>query len=192
MIERAAVASILLAAGRSTRFGDADKLLTRIGGVPLAMLAAKAIVDLRPARRIAVCADDDGALAMMLHAEGFEIVVNARPDAGLSESLRLGIDAVTRGRESAALLSLADMPFVRTSHLEALLQRFDTEAAPIVASSRGGQPMPPALFGRPAFGALKEARGDEGGRALLASAALVPAPADQLADIDRPEDLSSG
>jgi molybdenum cofactor cytidylyltransferase len=34
------------------------------------------------------------------------------------------------------------------------------------------------------------ATGDRGGRALLASAALVPAAAGDLADIDRPSDLS--
>jgi molybdenum cofactor cytidylyltransferase len=189
MIDRKQVAAIFLAAGRSSRFGAGDKLLAPLGGVPLALHAAKAIVELAPARRIAICPDRDGALAALLAAEGFEIVVNPNPGHGLSESLRLGIGAIRPGPEQAALLCLADMPFVRAAHLEALLDRFDADAAPVVASSRDGVPMPPALFARSLFGTLESASGDQGGRALIASALLVPAPVGELADIDRPADL---
>jgi CTP:molybdopterin cytidylyltransferase MocA len=41
------------------------------------------------------------------------------------------------------------------------------------------------------FAALEQASGDQGGRALLASARLVPASSKELADIDRPADLPS-
>jgi len=189
MIDRDKVAAILLAAGRSARFGAEDKLLAPLDRVPLALHAARAIMELAPARRIAVCPDTDGALARLLVGEGFEIVANPDAGRGLSESLRLGIGAVALGPEKAALLSLADMPFVRAGHLTALLARFDADIAPVVASSRDGVPMPPALFARSQFGALTEVTGDRGGRALLASALLVAAPADQLGDIDRPADL---
>ncbi len=189
MIDPDAVAAILLAAGRSRRFGAADKLLAPLHGMPVALHAAKAIAALAPACRIAICPDADGALARMLAGEGFDIVANPDADCGLSESLRRGVAAARAGGEQAALLCLADMPFVRADHLAALLARFDPEGAPIVASGRAGMPMPPALFARSRFSALEEARGDQGGRALLASAALVPAPAGQLDDIDRPTDM---
>ena len=191
MIEPDAVAAILLAAGRSSRFGTADKLLTPLQGMPVARHAAKPIVELTPARRIAICPDADDALAHMLAGEGFDIIANPAAERGLSESLRLGIAAVQSGTESAALLCLADMPFVRAEHLAALLARFDPHEAPVVASGRDGVPMPPALFARSLFAELANARGDQGGRALLASAVLVPAPAGQLGDIDRPGDLPS-
>ena len=191
MIDPGAVAAIFLAAGRSSRFGAADKLLAPLDAMPVALRAAAAIVELATARRIAVCPDRDGDLARLLAAEGFEIVANPDTEAGLSASLRKGIDAVAAGLERAALLCLADMPFVRAAHLRALLARFDPETAPVVASSRDGVPMPPALFARAVFGELATATGERGGRALLASAALVPAAAGELADIDRPADLSA-
>lgn len=191
MIDPGAVAAILLAAGRSRRFGAADKLLAPMGGMSVALHAAKAIAELAPARRIAICPDGDGALARMLAGEGFDTVANSDAERGLSESLRLGIAAAQAGTEQAALLCLADMPFVRAEHLAALLARFDPDEAPVVASSRDGVPMPPALFARSFFAELSEARGDHGGRALLASAVLVPAPTGQLEDIDRPGDLPS-
>lgn len=191
MIDRSAVAAILLAAGRSSRFGTENKLLAPLDGMPVALHAAQAIATLGPARRIAICPDSDGALACMLAGEGFDIIANPDAGRGLSESLRLGIAAVQAGPEQAVLLCLADMPFVRAEHLAALLARFDAEEAPVVASGRDGVPMPPALFARSQFPALAEASGDTGGRALLASAVLVPAPAGQLGDIDRPGDLPS-
>lgn len=189
MINRDRVTAILLAAGRSSRFGGADKLLAPLRGRPLALHAAKSIVDLNPARRIAICPDGEGDLAMLLAAQGFEIFANPDRDVGLSTSLRIGIEAAGEGHAEAALLCLADMPFVPPVHLATLLARFQADDAPVVASSRDGAAMPPALFARSKFSELAQMRGDRGGRALLASAALVPAPDGALVDIDRPEDM---
>lgn len=189
MIEAANVAAILLAAGTSQRFGAEDKLLAPLAGEPLALHAARRIVELAPGRRIAVCPDDHGVLAQQLAAEGFEIVVNAHPERGLSQSLSWGIAAAALGPEVAALICLADMPFVGAGHLRNLLTRFDSSTAPAIASSNGDAAMPPALFSRALFETLRSGEGDRGGKALLADAALVRADAGELLDIDQPGDL---
>ncbi len=186
MIEAGRVVAILLAAGRSERFGS-DKLMALLDGKPLALHAARRIVELAPGRRIAVCQSTDGPLAAQLNDLGFEIVTNPHPERGLSQSLVRGIAAV--GTAEAALVCLADMPFVTAAHLEALLARFDAGTTPVVASVRGDTPMPPALFARSLFGALQAGEGDRGARAQLAGAALVAADAAELADIDQPGDL---
>lgn len=189
MIEAANVAAILLAAGTSQRFGAEDKLLAPLAGEPLALHAARRIVELAPGRRIAVCPDDHGMLAQQLAAQGFEIVANPHPERGLSQSLACGTAEAALGPELAALICLADMPFVSTGHLRELLTRFDPSTAPVVASSNGDAAMPPALFSRVLFETLRSGEGDRGGKALLANAALVHADADELVDVDRPGDL---
>lgn len=189
MIEAGDIGAVLLAAGRSRRFGGDDKLLAPVAGAPLALHAAARIAELAPGRRIAVCPDSEGALARELAALDFEIVVNADEAAGLSRSLACGIAAAARGSEAAALVMLADMPFVTTAHLRALLARFDPSQAPVVASTDGDTAMPPALFARSLFDPLQAGAGDRGGKALLEGAALVAAAPGELADIDRPEDL---
>lgn len=189
MIEAANVAAILLAAGTSQRFGAEDKLLAPLAGEPLALHAARRIVELAPGRRIAVCPDDHGVLAQQLAAEGFEIVVNAHPERGLSQSLSWGIAAAALGPEVAALICLADMPFVSAGHLRNLLTRFDSSTTPAVASSNGDATMPPALFSRALFETLRSGEDDRGGKALLSDAALVRADAGELLDIDQPGDL---
>lgn len=189
MIDAENIAVILLAAGTSQRFGADDKLLAPLAGEPLVLHAARHIALLAPRRRIAVCRDDHGALARLLAAHGFEIVVNPHPEHGLSRSLSCGIAEAARGPDVAAMVCLADMPFVGTGHLRKLIARFDGAAAPVVASTDGDVAMPPALFARALFETLRSGEGDRGGKALLADAALVPAPAGELADIDRPGDL---
>lgn len=187
MIDAGKVAAILLAAGRSERFGADDKLMALLDGEPLALHAARRIAELAPGRRIAVCQSADGPLAARLAALGFEIAVNPHPERGLSQSLACGV--AEAGAAEAALVCLADMPFVTTAHLKGLLARFDAGAALVVASKRGDMAMPPALFARSLFGALQTGEGDQGGRALLSGAALVAADAAELADVDRPDDL---
>jgi molybdenum cofactor cytidylyltransferase len=189
MVEAANIAVILLAAGTSQRFGTDDKLLAHLAGEPLALHAARHIVELAPRRRIAVCRDDHGALARLLASHGFEIIVNPHPEHGLSRSLSCGIAETARGPDAAAMVCLADMPFVSTGHLRKLIARFDPVETPIVASTNGDATMPPALFARALFEKLRSGEGDRGGKALLADAALVHARADELADIDRPDDL---
>lgn len=189
MIDAGNIVAILLAAGGSRRFGSEDKLLAPLAGEPLALHAARRIVELGPRRRIAVCRDSAGALAGQLAPLDFEIVANPDPEAGLSRSLARGVAEAARGPEAAALICLADMPFVGIGHLRNLLARFDAASAPVVASTDGTTRMPPALFARSLFGALQSETGDRGGKALLADAALVRGGADELADIDRPQDL---
>lgn len=189
MIDADDIAAILLAAGQSRRFGEADKLLAPLAGEPLALHAARRIVELAPGRRIAVCDAIDSPLARQLAALDFEIVANPNPERGLSHSLARGIGEATRGPAAAALICLADMPFVGTGHLRALLARFDAAQSPVVASSDGTTAMPPALFARALFDRLAASDGDRGGKALLTGAALVTASTDELADIDRPDDL---
>lgn len=189
MVDAENIAAILLAAGTSQRFGTDDKLLAPLAGEPLALHAARHIVELAPRRCIAVCRDDDDALARLLASHGFEIIVNPHPKHGLSRSLSCGIAEAARGPDAAAMVCLADMPFVSTGHLRKLIARFDPVEAPIVASTNGDATMPPALFARALFEKLRSGEGDRGGKALLADAALVPAPAGELVDIDRPDDL---
>lgn len=188
MIDASNVAIVLLAAGGSRRFGSNDKLLGKIDGEPMAVCTARTLAALAPARLIGVC-KRKGELARALEAIGFDIVLNPAEDLGLSRSLTLGIQAAARTEQAAALVCLADMPFVSVGHLHTLLTRFDASTAPIVASTNGEAAMPPALFARSLFGRLEASSGDRGARPLLNDALLIPAAPEELRDIDRPSDL---
>jgi molybdenum cofactor cytidylyltransferase len=191
MIAANRVALVLLAAGRSTRFGPTDKLTAMLDGLPLGLHVARSLAALPFAGRLAVI----GAGSPDYRAEGFAVVVNADPAAGQAQSIRLGIAAVCGGGNDAdadaALILLADMPRVTVAHIDALLARYGDAGDDIVASGNGGIAMPPALFGRRHFPILRALEGDKGARALLDRAALLAAPAAMLVDVDTPADLAA-
>lgn len=184
-----AIAAILLAAGRSRRFGSGDKLLAPLCGKPLILHAAAAIARLDCNCRIAVCANE--AVAELLSSRGYCIVSAEGTDAPMSRSLAAGIAEASALGAAAALVCLGDMPFITAAHLDALLRRRRDTLAPVMASSNGKTPMPPAIFDRSCFAALTTLHGDRGAREMLAGAQCVEAPRGTLRDIDTEADLSA-
>ena len=182
------VAVALLAAGRSTRFGT-DKLAHLTAGTMLAVRAARTIAGLDFGHRFAVVGGSRPAVAAAIAAEGFVIVRNDDPAAGVSHSIRLAVAAASKTDAAALMICLADMPFVTTTHLDSLVAEWRASGG-VVASSNGGTATPPALFPRAMWPILEGLEGDRGARDLITSARLIAASAYELRDIDRPADLS--
>ena len=178
------VALILLAAGRSRRFDNGDKLAESFLDKPLAYHVVTALEDIPFLARIAVVSDTKLDFAAL----GYEVVENPDPSLGQARSLCYG---VTRARElgaDAVLVALADMPRVTAGHI---LHMLDTADGPgtLVASSDGVHPMPPALFGKDRFDELLDLKGDEGARELIKAGHHVVSSPAELVDIDTQEDL---
>lgn len=186
MIKAERVALLLLAAGRSQRFGAQDKLMVPYLGRPLGLHVVVALEAVPFARRIAVT---DGT-RLDLAPCGYETVHNDDPAAGMGRSLSLGMQAIHAMQADAVLIALADMPRVTATHIYRLLDRAGGRDS-IIASSDGVDPRPPALFGRDHFATLLASKGDMGARELVRHGHhIVTSPA-ELADVDTPEDLAA-
>jgi molybdenum cofactor cytidylyltransferase len=184
MIKPEETALILLAAGRSKRFGEADKLEQEYLGGPLAFHVVTALESVPFAQRIAVVS----GTGLDFAARGYEAVCNDDPAAGQSSSVRLGVEAARRHDPRAVLIALADMPRVTAAHVYRLLDYADGDDT-ILASSDGHQPRPPALFGRNRFDWLMSLSGDSGAREMIMKAHHVIAVTNELIDVDTPADL---
>lgn len=174
------IVALLLAAGRSSRFGAADKLSAPLRGRPLAYHAAENLAAAGCGRRLAVVREDS---ALDFRPFGFEHVLVA-PGAPISLSLRTGARAAG---DTALLVALADMPLLPTAHFRRLLARHE---GGVTATSRRGKPMVPALFGAAMRAKIEALTGDKGAQSLLAGAALVEAPTEWMVDIDTVDDLA--
>ena len=183
---------LLLASGLSRRFGVADKLGADLGGVSLARRSARAFTTLDADRRIAVVADLAGAVARDLAADGFALVRNPAPERGQGHALACGAAAISD--DSAVLIGLADMPFVRPEHLTRLLTAHEhANPAAVTIACADGRRSPPVLFGPAHLDTLRALDGDDGGRAVMRGASdirEVDLPEAALRDIDTPEDLA--
>jgi len=175
---------ILLAAGRSSRFADQNKLEQEFLGKPVGLHVVTAFEDIPFQARFVV---RDGC---SLEFPGYKVIHNDRPDDGMARSIRMGVEQAKALDAKAVLIALADMPRVTAAHIYRLLEAADAEDA-VVASSDGTQPRPPALFGAGKFDFLLTLEGDAGARDMVrAGKHVVTSPA-ELIDIDTPEDLEA-
>ncbi len=185
------VAIIILASGLSQRFGTRDKLLAPLNGQPMATFTANLVSGLDAGKAISVVPADNPHLASIYADAGIELVLNPSPEKGQGASLALGIAGIQGLPVAAALVLLADMPFVTPSHIQAVVAALDNHDA--VASRYKGVILPPVLFARKTFGTLTRLTGDKGGRAVfenLSKTACVDMPERDATDIDTPQALA--
>lgn len=185
MIRADSTALLLLAAGRSERFGDIDKLAEDYLGQPLAFHVVTALEAVPFASRIAVTC----ATHLDFAGRGFDVIVNDHPTEGQARSVRLGIERVRASGAKAVVIALADMPRVTASQICRLIDEASSADA-VIASSDGTRPMPPALFGAAHFDALAVLTGDHGTRDLILRGHHMVASPAELIDIDTPDDLA--
>ncbi len=177
-------ALILLAAGRSLRFANADKLAEPFLEKPLAYHVVTAFENIPFLARIAIVS----GTSLDFAARGYRVEENRDPSRGQARSLCQGVTVAREAGADAVLVALADMPRVTAAHVYRMFDAADG-ADTIVASSDGRQPRPPALFGGNRFADLLDLEGDEGARALIRRGHHVVTSPAELVDVDTREDL---
>ena len=185
------IQAILLAAGAGRRFGADKRLYPLAGGTPMALAAARNLVEALPGA-LAVVGVADDTLAALLGVAG--LTVTRCPDAarGMGASLAWGV--AQRPEADGWLIALADMPFIRPATFHRVAEAVTGPAviaAPVFDGKRGH----PVAFGVDYREALLGLDGDRGGRDLLATHPdrLRRVPCDDpgvLRDIDHKADLS--
>ena len=120
-------------------------------------------------------------------------IVNDRPDAGLSRSLRMGFAALPADVDAAVIL-LGDQPTLAPETVRHLVEAASRER-PVTAALAGGVLAPPVLLQRAAFGLAQEATGDLGLAPVLAAHPELVTAVEvgrHAADVDTPADLPAG
>jgi molybdenum cofactor cytidylyltransferase len=188
------ITAIVLAAGRSTRMGAANKLLADIAGSPMARRVVQAALASRAWPVLVVTGHQAAEVRAAL--AGLDVAFVANPDyaAGLSTSLKAGI-AVVPAAADGALVLLGDMPRVSSAHIDRLIEAFAAEQGRIVVPVHQGRRGNPVLWPSAFFAEMLGLEGDAGARTLLAAYAdhvrEVDLGTDAIfADVDTPEALA--
>ena len=176
------IATVVLAAGRSERFGS-PKLLAEWWGRPL---VERALEIAPPGPRVAVVGTHTAKLLPLFQAHGFQCVRNPKPAQGQSSSLRLALDAMP-AQVDAVLVLLGDAPAVPTTVVDRVLTAYRRLNCAVTASY-DDRSAPPVVIPRSDWEHIA-ATGDSPG------ATLDPVPIDMSdlleggEDVDTPEDL---
>lgn len=191
MTERSRVGAVVLAAGLASRFGG-NKLLAGLDGRPVLQHVLDRIAAVGVGPTVVVLGEDRDAVRAAIRWRGEHVVINEAPRAGLSGSLRAGIDALP-DTCPATLVVLGDQPRLPVDAVRALLATdLDGAIAAVPVYAAGGRGHP-VLLARAAFRLVRHVAGDTGLRdALAARAAAVREVAVPGAnpDIDTPDDLA--
>ena len=163
MPEEPKIAVILEAAGNSTRFGSNKLLHIMDDGRPMIASIFDAVRPLDVYKKILVTQYDD--IAEM--AAGFDVVMNDRPDLGISRSMQLGLAAA--GDADAYMFCVCDQPGLSTSTIKKLIEAYKKGTAGIVSLAWQGKMCNPKIFSSRYKEELMSLSGDTGGRQILAT-----------------------
>ncbi|HEY7194803.1 MAG TPA: nucleotidyltransferase family protein [Gemmatimonadales bacterium] len=162
------LAGVVLAAGRSSRMGSPKALLDFLG-VPFAVRILEALEALEVKNRVVVLGPDAPRIQPLLAGHDFLLVENPAPETGPIASLRAALKALQPIQPSAALVWPVDLPHVRVSTVERVLEAYRRTEPLAVVPTFGDRRGHPVIWGSALFGELLEspAATREGARAVL-------------------------
>jgi nicotine blue oxidoreductase len=174
------------------RFGGAaPKALTLLHGRPLLAYALDAARDSRCAPVVLVVSDDRVGEAA---GPDVTIVRNDAPERGISSSLQCALRHLAAADPAvpAAVVGLADQPFVGAAAYRSVAAAYDAGAR-LAYATYAGERGNPVLLGRDYWPEAMALTGDEGARVLFRTHGGIAVPcgdAGAAADVDTPQDLA--
>jgi molybdenum cofactor cytidylyltransferase len=184
------IAGILLAAGTSSRMGS-NKLLFELNGESVLRGAVRRALAGGLSPLLVVLGHESDKAWSKIEDLPCQWALNPLYEQGINTSLKSGVLAVPP-EAVAAMVMLADMPFVTSEMIAEMIERYRTTEAPLVISDYEGVNAPPMLYDRSLFNELKLMTGEGCGRQVVKrhrhEAEVLAWPASALADMDVPED----
>jgi molybdenum cofactor cytidylyltransferase len=192
--KQSGVAAVVLAAGMSRRMGTPKQLL-RISGETILQRTLKNVRDSNVSEIILVLGHAADDVRETIATQGLKVVINPEYQQGMGTSLRNGLAAVDAATK-AAIIVLADQPWVRAGTLNSLIVCHQERKPQIIVPTYRGFRGNPALLDHSVFAEVQALSGDVGCRAIFGdhTEGIFKLPADDpgiLLDIDSRDDLEN-
>lgn len=163
------IATIVLAAGGSTRLGGESKQLLTYQGETLIRRIANAALSLAAGPVLVVLGANEARIRPELAGLPVVTTINSNWQEGLASSLRSGLSLLTDDAIEAFLVVLTDQPYVTADLLRELVNTHQQTGKGIVACRYGeaGHLGVPALFASHYKAEFINLSGDVGARKLI-------------------------
>lgn len=187
-----AIGCVVMASGEGKRFGG-NKLLADFDGRPLIAYPLERLIAVRPPLSRIVVVTRSTGVARIAGSMGVQSVLHALPSR--SDTICLGVQALRDAATDGCLFCVGDQPLLRRETVEGMIAAFARDRSRVVRAAFGDTPGNPVLFPAALLPELEAlAPGETGAtvmrrhreRMLFAQAAS----ADELADVDAPEDIA--
>jgi molybdenum cofactor cytidylyltransferase len=187
------IGAVILAAGTSSRMGEAKQLL-RLGATTLLDQVTENVRGSRVDEIIVVLGHEAETIKQTIATKKLKIVVNESYRQGMGTSLRAGLSALP-STVDAALIVLADQPFVHSATFNQIIDHYQQSNAQIVIPIYRGFRGNPVLLDRSVFPEVMALTGDIGCRAIFGNhlEGIAKVPVEDvgiLLDLDSKDDVA--
>ncbi|MEQ8532669.1 MAG: nucleotidyltransferase family protein [Imperialibacter sp.] len=193
--KKAKLSIVLLAAGSSSRLGQAKQLLPfknstlvrhRVTTITQALANEYNVFVVTGAKGEEICKELTGL--------SYTEVYNDQFSEGMSTSIKAGLSFLPPDAEAVMFL-LVDQPFVSEKHLSEMVGKWLNDQSKVLGAAYSGIIGVPAIFPRSYFEQLLSLQGDQGARKILknlSDAEIVSYPLPEASiDLDTLEDLKA-
>jgi molybdenum cofactor cytidylyltransferase len=176
----------------SSRMGETKQLI-RLGENTLLDQVVEIVRSCRVNEIVLVLGHQAETIKKRVGIKNLKVVINESYQQGMGSSLRTGLAALS-SRTNAALIVLADQPFVRAETLDRLIDQYEQSGAQIAIPIYKGFRGNPVLLGRSVFPEVMALTGDIGCRAIFGNhvEGIIKVPVDDigiLLDLDTKGDV---
>jgi molybdenum cofactor cytidylyltransferase len=190
------MATVVLAAGQSTRMGSENKLLMEIEpGVPVIRRTVEHALEIGLTPLYVVTGHEAAEIRAALSDLDCRFVHNPAFADGLSGSVRAGFRQAVSDGASGVLVLLGDMPFLPAEAVEAVLEEAAADPGKPVQAVHAGKPAHPVWLPSGLSETVNRLAGDRGMRSLVAETGgemvAVEVGDDAVVDIDTPKDFAA-
>jgi molybdenum cofactor cytidylyltransferase len=162
---RKKIACLVLAAGSSVRFGS-PKQLADLAGKSLIQIAIDEANSSSADYVFVVLGNSSSEILENLRLENTQVVFNKDFKQGIASSIKCGVSNIPDDC-AGMIIMVADQPFLRSRHLNMLIEAFKKSPGKIVALSSNGEPRNPVLLPIEMTPELEKLQGDEGAKTLV-------------------------
>lgn len=161
------VGIIILAAGSSSRLGQAKQLL-KFKGKTLLEISLHAASDSLAEHMVLVLGANQDQIQQKVNLSSYDQVINKNWENGMASSMQAGLKHLLQKHEiNAVILTLSDQPFIEYKTINQLIFNYLSSKKGIITSTYQNTFGVPVLFDQKYFNELLELQSKEGAKTII-------------------------